>query len=251
MRQEKTLEPLGRDDAIELPGVRVDRSIETWHIVEPAAKLEAKYTRGGSLIFDHYVFHLRITDPDRITLVDMAAVDALMNANISAKHVRTDRVQDPELIDRVRSLLVNIPPDARLEDATWDDAVTAAASEIVGPEIGVSIATKLLMVKRPWLVPMLDRVVRVPFEDPSDIRVALRRFRELLAHNADRIAALQRFVSRRFGLDISPVRVLDQLIWFDWNTLGADEQGIYRVRGFPEWGHDPKAHDRGVHRLAT
>jgi hypothetical protein len=117
--------------------------------------------------------------------------------------------------------------------------------------IRLAIATKLLCIKRPGLVPMMDRVVQDCFgtADPAAI---LRGFRHLLADAATlaRIDALSSRVETLTGFRPTPVRILDELIWFDWN-LEKVSQGILPVVGFPEWGYDTARDELGVHLLPS
>ncbi len=69
-------------------GGRWARTVESWRVEHPLAKLRPKYSNGGTLLFDHYVFHHPHRRPDRFTLVDMMAVDRLMSGNLSARRVR-------------------------------------------------------------------------------------------------------------------------------------------------------------------
>src|SRR5690242_5134281 len=69
---------------------RVDKSGKwqpepsNWYIVEPWEKLSAKYERGTTFAYDHYVFNGRHPQRDRITDADIATANALMNANAGA-----------------------------------------------------------------------------------------------------------------------------------------------------------------------
>jgi hypothetical protein len=131
-----------------------------------------------------------------------------------------------------------------------DGNVCAAISALCQHRgIQLAIATKLLCIKRPALVPMMDSIVQDCFgtRDPSAI---LQGFRRLLADEAiaARVLELASAVERMTGFAPTPVRVLDELIWFDWNLEG-DTKGILGVVGFDEWGYDTEDDELGVHLL--
>ena len=245
-------------DVLTLQKVRADRydggwkrTIETWLVREPLEKLRAKYAGGGSLIFDHYVFHYPHRTPNRITPVDLAAVDRLMAGNISAKTARWNRLIDSALLDSVERVLSKIPHHASIDAPDWDGLVAEAVAALVQPEVQVAIATKLLMVKRPWLVPMIDSRIQHVFDREEDVPAVLVGMRRLLSDNREVIERLRRAVAEEFTLDISPLRVLDQLLWFDWNTAPEPEHdGLCHVLGFPDWVYDTRHHDQGVFRRA-
>lgn len=248
------------DDGLELKleRVRADRydggwkkSVdETWTIREPREKLRAKYSRGGTLVFDHYVFHYPHWNPNRVTLVDMAAVDQLMTGNISRKEERWARVADSTCQDRVQDVLEQIPVGATIEDPRWDGLVADAVRALVQPEVQFAIATKFLMVKRPWLVPMYDDRVRAALNDESDVVALQGEMRRLLRANRAAIERLRRLVADEFALEVSSLRILDQLIWFDWSSSAKpDANGMCPVTGFPEWVFDTNDYERGVRRI--
>lgn len=220
-----------------------------WSIVDPWEKLIAKYERGTTFAFDHYVFNGRHLQPNRITDADIATANALMNANAGATVDAMNGLRKAQ--GDLEPLLAQIPFDA---DLLGTDGVATAAklasTLIERTERGtqLAVASKLLSMKRPHLVPMLDRVVQDCLGE-SEAEPALRRFaalasspdnRPLLTDLADRVA-------QRYGIPVGPVRVLDQLIWFDWNVVKADTPGRWVVRGFTEWGYT-HGRDDGVRR---
>ncbi|MCE9667061.1 DUF6308 family protein [Myxococcus stipitatus] len=243
---------------IELDFVRVDeyangwqqRPLTGWTIVAPLEKLRAKYTSGGSLIFDHYVFHYPQHEPNRITPVDMAAVDQLMSGNLSARHTRWSRIIDASCQQRLQTVLEQVPVGATIEEPRWDTWVSKAVDSLVQEDVQLAIATKLLMVKRPWLVPMYDSALRSAFDDSLDVAGLQQEMRRLLTRNREAVEALRRTVADEFALELSPLRILEQLLWFDWNlTATPDSEGRCHVRGFPEWAFNTKDPGRGVHRV--
>jgi hypothetical protein len=224
------------------------QEVRAWPIRTPRAKLLDKYSIGTSAIFGHYVFHYPRQQPDRITCVDIEAADRLMGANIRAQHGRHEAVIDAGQSPELQSALGSIPVTATIDDPRHDDRVCAAITALCGPGVQLAIATKLLCIKRPALVPMMDSVVQGCFGAEAGPAEILRQFRRLLAEDpiATRIRELAEAVQRLTGFAPSPVRILDELIWFDWNLKPGGE-GIQRVVGFEHWGYDPEHDERGVH----
>lgn len=96
---------------------------------------------------------------------------------------------------------------------------------------------------------MMDSVVQNCFgtNDPATI---LKGFRRLLADEATagRIGELATSVESLTGFTPTPVRILDELIWFDWNLESGTKRPL-RVVGFTDWGYDTEDDSRGVHLL--
>jgi hypothetical protein len=230
-------------------GVWVKRRRD-WFVQTPRAKLLAKYSFGTSALFGHYVYRFPHRDPDRITPVDIEAADRLMGANISAQHHRRAAVQAAGASAALSGALARIPLDATIRDAGHDAAACEAIAALAShPGIGLAIATKLLCIKRPALVPMMDSVVQGCLGTTEPVEI-LRTFRRLitLPEIAAHLAELGSAIAAQVGFEPTAVRILDELIWFDWN-LERGPQRVLRVVGFPAWGYDTADDDRGVHGL--
>jgi len=166
---------------------------------------------------------------DGVTLADLGRL-VVFNAQLRANDVATlmtleiNHVLDPAVL----------PPDARLEDwgsgTPWDDAATAAYDAFrPGPGSGIQRAkrSKLLHLKRPWLVPIHDSRI-----DAIYSRAALQRGRsqggpaaywevireDLVAGCADlewlsgQLADSDDATQRRMG-QLTSLRLLDVLAW--------------------------------------
>jgi hypothetical protein len=227
--------------------MRQDREA-TWLIHNPLEKLRAKYSRGGSLVFDFYVFHFPHTESDRVTSVDLTAVDRLMAGNVSPRSTQRNTLR-VACADALPAALTAIPADAAIDDDCWDHRAQVAADALMHHGVKLAIASKILMVKRPWLFPTLDCHLQRALGSEADVMHLLRTMRRLLNDNRAAIEQLQKAVESEYGLRISPVRVLEQLLWFDWNLEERDTNGICRVNGFPDWGLDTRAIEKGVVRL--
>lgn len=219
-----------------------------WPVRTPRAKLHAKYSVGTSAIFGHYVFCYPRHQPNRLTAIDVEAADRLMGANISAQHERRIFVLAAGTSHEFESALKEIPVGATIDDAQYDEKVCAAISLLWQHHgIKLAIATKLLCIKRPVLIPMMDRLVQDCF-DTKEPATILRGFRRLLAEEAiaRRVRELAASIESVTGFTPTPVRILDELIWFDWNLEG-DMNGTLRVVGFDEWGYDTARPELGVY----
>lgn len=221
----------------------------SWTIVTPQAKLVTKYTRGTSAIFSHYVFRFPHPDPDRITNVDITAADCLMGANISAQNQRRSMIESAECQDQLASVLRRIPVKASIEDASFDSDVGEAVEILIAHHgIKLAIATKLLCIKRPYLIPMMDSLVQDCFRSKQAGEI-LAGFRTLLAlpEVSTRIDALASHLAAITGIVLSRVRILDELVWFDWNLRPPAADGICHHVSFPDWVYDTAHHTRGVY----
>lgn len=233
---------------------RVDKSgrwkpeRSNWFIVEPWEKLRAKYERGTTFAYDHYVFNGKHPQRHRITDADIATANALMNANAGATLDSMNRLRAAQ--DDLEPLLAQIPFDADLLGTHGVATAARLVNTLIEKTVRgtqLAVASKLLSMKRPHLVPMLDSVVQACLRT-SEVEPALQRFADLVSSGGNRplLKDLADRVAARYGIPVGPVRVLDQLIWFDWNVK-AGNRSRWVVRGFEQWGYTP-GRDDGVRR---
>jgi len=158
---------------------------------------------------------------DRLELADLRAVNGSMATRMPEKWWIG-------LLDGVpRPWLTAIDPSWRLldlSDAEWKEAqvadrLGAALAEMVGDHRGLSVATKLLHLKRPALVPILDSLV------VDQLGGRGRKATKLIEHmrvegrqNLDALRAMQDGLATIIGVDGQPiqrtlVRILDVLLW--------------------------------------
>ncbi len=159
----------------------------------------------------------RETAPTRIESKDVDAINRTMRARSPQKAWAA--VKDREL-----PWLAAVSPSwnlAVLDDADWRDraapALEAALDALIQKGRGVSVSTKMLHLKRPLLVPVLDSLVveQLGAAMPSTsgravalighVRVVARQNRETLDRIIDYLGAQ--------GVNRSVVRVLDALLW--------------------------------------
>ena len=180
------------------------------------------------------------SDPNRIDPVDVLAtvsVNSFINsaAKVAAVHRGMSHVCEP--------ILGTIPEDADL--LTFDalpllEELLHAA--VQARWVLIPVATKVLHRKRRLLIPMLDSVVMRHYLAPpefaalwpkkEDKRYAasvamtvLERFREDLRGAIDPIEEIRRKLAVA-GFDLSPVRILEILLWSE-----VEDRGYYRSAG--------------------
>ncbi len=217
----------------------------TWSIKHGIAKLQLKYSEfRDSLEFDGYVAARAAESPawrNRIEMADLL-MTRFMQSQIERRPGAIEAVMENR--SKIETALAMIPADLDLEQAISDQTWHHLESLFVAFRVsGVALATmtKVLSMKRPALIPMIDdHVRRFLFRHgwPRDGRRLIRpdaaagvrcmkQFRELMQYerNLQVLTAIRNemsswFVGRTASSGASPalslVRVLDSLLWYDW-----------------------------------
>jgi hypothetical protein len=217
-----------------------------WLVQAPLEKLREQYRTSPSALFDHYVFHFR-HDPNRLGTLDLEAAERLIGAELAFATRRL--IEDPRLGDPLAAILSRIPREASLGDAGYDADIAAAIALLRSAHgMRLQTATTLLAIKRPHLVPQMDAVVQLCFFRTKEPATILRGFRRVItdAESGPQLGQLCQAVHEETGIEVSPVRVLDRLIGFDWSLQPRDD-GRFEVTGFPRWLFDPANEALGVH----
>lgn len=155
--------------------------------------------------------------PTRIEDRDVDAINATMRARSPQK--AWDALKDRDL-----PWLSAIRTDwdlAKIRGDTWKTdgapALEVALTELLQKGRGVSVSTKMLHLKRPRLVPVLDSLVVAQLGSPMPTTAAkavvlIDNVRRVVHDNS---AVLQHIIDYLglHGVDRSPVRVLDALLW--------------------------------------
>jgi hypothetical protein len=181
---------------------------------------------------------------DRIEARDITALNRTMRARTPIEAWRA-------ILERPLPSLVAIPGDLDLiatGDHDWqrlrgDELVSDALSEIVGPRRGVSVATKMLHLKRPLLFPVLDSLVAqmlgAAISDDAARSVKVERSTQLVLHlrregreNLDGLRELQHRLEQT-GVRRSLVRILDAVLWLSHPAAGAGVPRLLEVRLLP------------------
>lgn len=175
--------------------------------------------------------------PNRITPGDISAINQTMAAHSAAKRWTTLTDGDVNLscllrLDRDWDLFDM--PDAAWQEHDLETRLGDAFEVTMGPYRGAAVATKVLHIKRPALIPVCDSVVAnvmgTTLLDSGD----WKRVREFVVHlrsqgraNLDGLKAMQERLGRA-GFDRTTVRIFDSVLW----TYGHQD-GPYAV--FGEW----------------
>ena len=172
------------------------------------------------------------TSPARIELHDVVALNTTMRA-------RTPHGAWEPLLDRRLEWLQAIPTDFDLIEASpsdWsrlggDALVQTALMACIGRGRGVSVATKMLHLKRPRLFPVLDSFVAQmlggTIADDAPVAVRGARATELTTHvrregrrNLVVLSELQRRLEQE-KIGRSLVRILDAALWLSHPAAGS------------------------------
>jgi hypothetical protein len=163
-------------------------------------------------------------DPDRVALDDIIAMNSTMRSR--SKHSLWDDVLADD-----QQWLRDIPPDLDMvaaDDAQWaaldgDALVATAIAACIRPGIGLAGATKLLHLKRPRVMPILDQLVAemmgvaLPSSPAPEARAALARrlataIRRESRRNVKQLQRIQTDLGRREVLQ-PLIRIFDAILW--------------------------------------
>ena len=123
--------------------------------------------------------------------------------------------------DELAQWLATVPGDVDLADATDADLETVTALSSLGLGIGLPLLSKVVHRHRPRLVPLVDRAVLDAYRRQTDERTADRAWPRLLACLRTDLGGTNRPILESYsdrvaiatGTRISPVRVLDIVVW--------------------------------------
>ncbi|HEX2766788.1 MAG TPA: DUF6308 family protein [Candidatus Limnocylindria bacterium] len=207
-------------------------------VIEEPATLALHFfsTDASSVAANSYDAQAGKGEPDRITSDDIRAINQTMRARSphSAWEALTGAAHLPWLgaIDPAWDLIAT-------DDETWQAVggpvlLAAAIEASVGPYRRLSVATKVLHLKRPRLFPVLDSLVvdligGLGFVSrPSRLLIHLR---EQGRANLTSLTAIQReLADHPDRYERSLVRILDALLWSSHPTAGI-------APGLKDWEH--------------
>lgn len=224
----------------DIEGIRTECE---WTIHQPWEKLAAKYLGGRAssyptLDFDLYAAH-RAEVPGWKDSVDGADAYAtlLMNSNMTRQDVHALMVRAPKINRALKE--VSDQPLAEADLDALGPALVRLFDATCGEGFAIAKVTKLLCLKRPELIPMLDSYVcRALWEDMpapghgfgEEVARIMIRFKALMKVDGnlstltgltDRLNAEVKVHLTQDGAPVphptvTPVRVLESLVWFDW-----------------------------------
>lgn len=185
------------------------------------------------------------TPPNRLVDEDVTVLNTYARAR--SGHVRWQAL----LKQRAPAWLAAIDAgwDAAMTDESeWERAgiarkVEAAFAAMCGPYRGLSVASKMLHLKRPRLIPLLDALVveqlgpGVPSAAPPDVKAeyAARVIAHLAAQaraNRAALVGLQRELGKE-GIEFSAIRLIDILLWSSHPAASLGAPIERHIRAFP------------------
>lgn len=204
--------------------------------------IEAPEDRLLAFCQEEYAFYdeIEYSNPDRIEPLDVLAtvsVNSFINNAAAVRKIQRGLSAKCEPI--LRSIAVEC--DLLSEVAPLDLISDLFEAAVSVPDVLIPKATKILHRKRRFLIPMLDNVVLFFYLDAlgestrkartQDKRAAasvamdvLRYFRQDLTHASRAINELRQQLSAA-GYNLSPVRILEILVWTE-----TERNGYYRHR---------------------
>jgi hypothetical protein len=210
--------------------------------------IERPYDRLLTFCRGEFIYYDAIPsrDPNRIEPLDVlvtVAVNAFSNATASKIY----RVHQG-LRDNCEPLLPAIPEDADLIDLDrWREPLRELLHAAVqADQVLLPVATKVLHRKRPFLIPMLDNVIlRHYFRAPEQKQLlaatqnkvkaagvaveGLDLFSADLASAYDEISVIGNQLATQ-GFALSPVRILEVLVWTQTEPGGAYRERLLEER---------------------
>lgn len=162
-------------------------------------------------------------NPDLISRDDVALINRTMGA-------RSSYTNWSRLFKRGSlAALQAIDPGVDLflaSDAEWAQShvaqnLSSLFGSVIGKGIGVAVATKLLHLKRPRLIPVCDsyvlRLMGIPGQDASSGVALVECLRSLRSQWTPPLEHLQRLLKSK-GYDLTLVRIADALMWSALDT---------------------------------
>jgi hypothetical protein len=193
---------------------------------------------------EEYAYYDALVDPDphRIGVIDVLA-PVMMNAFSFGMGASKLRAIHRGLAATCDPLLPAISPDADLvaEDAPLSELRHLLDAAVSVHGVLIPVATKVLHRKRRSLVPMLDNVVLGYYLEALDERglqartqdhragevamVVTEAFSRDLRDTAEPLWVLRQAVARN-GYDVTPVRILEVLLWTQVEPVGYYRDGV-------------------------
>jgi hypothetical protein len=214
-----------------------------WSIRFCLEKLKTKYyTDGPSIDYDGYIAVRAAADPswqNRIENEDVVKTH-LMNSNYTDEEIAGVMLRSNGIEEALKTLPVDLHLEDEVSQLHWHNLNSLFRSFMV-PYVKLAKTTKVLCMKRPLLIPMLDSyVMKFLFEDEKGNDEAasilgMKQFRALMLHDGNLVSAnlltteINRWLAERVNEGVppvlSPIRVIENLLWFDWCGYKC----------FPEW----------------
>lgn len=162
-------------------------------------------------------------NPDLISRKDVALVNRTMGARTSYSNwnrlVKQGSLRALHVIDPELDLFLS--SDRQWAASRVVDNLATLFGLVVGKGIGIAIATKVLHLKRPRLIPVCDsyvlRLMGVPGQDAGSGVALVQSLRSLRSQWVQPLRHLQESL-RQEGYDRTLVRIADVLMWSALDT---------------------------------
>lgn len=161
-------------------------------------------------------------DPNHVTNADIVAINTTMRAR--SPHVVWEAVTVSPLSQAWLAALDPAWDLVALDDDLWlaraRPAMQSALAAAIAPGRGLSVATKLLHLKRPRMCPVLDSLVlqQLGVTEGIEPMKVVDHLRAEGRRNLDALRAVQTAVGSTF--DRSLVRIMDVLLWASHPAAG-------------------------------
>ena len=209
---------------------------------DPASLIRLFVASDESIGYDQWA---EVSPPDRVVPEDISALNRFMRARTS--YSRWESV----IADPAPAWLNAISPEwdvASLSEHQWQHEqvglrLDEAFAAICGPYRGLSIASKVLHLKRPRLVPLLDALVVEQLGQPVSANASgsekAHAAAQIITHiaaqaraNASALTELQTQLEAE-GIRRSVIRLIDILIWAAHPAAGIRAPLERRIRLLP------------------
>lgn len=144
---------------------------------------------------------------------DIDAMNSVMSTRTSAEALLNRAERSTErlrLLDESWSMTAMSPADWNQQRVTVKIAAAVRAFGASWPN--VAVVSKLLYLKRPDLVPIIDSYVVDHLGPVDGLRGAIRLFRENCVANQEGLLEIQHHLTAE-GIDRTPVRILETCLW--------------------------------------
>lgn len=161
-------------------------------------------------------------DQDRVTKSDIVAINATMRAR--SPHIVWDGIIAPKVGPAWLRALDLSWDLVTLDESLWQDrarpAVQSGLAAMVAPGRGLSVATKVLHLKRPRMFPVLDSLVlqQLGVTESVEPMKVVDHLRAEGQRNLDALLTVQSSIASRY--ERSLVRIMDVLLWASHPAAG-------------------------------
>jgi uncharacterized protein DUF6308 len=171
----------------------------------------------GPAAYDVYISS-RESPANRIVVQDVVAINRTMRARSSHTHWMPviARGDLPELVAVDPAWDAFLTPDGEWAQSQVLQRVTSLVDSILGRGLGVSVATKILHIKRPALIPICDSYVLQLMGIPGGTGVSTAALIQHLRESRSELLPTLTDIQSRLqavGIERTLMRIMDVLVW--------------------------------------